>query len=96
MANLIHDPVAMATDAFKKEIRVCRASIEASQSDIAKVLGVGHSRMSVLMSNPDEFTVGRLRKMIRMLKPDPLTVLGLLGYTQTEIRQLQKKWRDSA
>lgn len=96
MASLNHDPMATAREAFDKEIRMCRAAIEASQSDIAKVLGVGHSRMSVLINNPDEFTVGRLRKMIRMLKPDPLAVLGLLGYTQTEIRQWQKKWRESA
>lgn len=96
MAKLLNDPVVAAREGFRKEIRVCRAMIEASQSDLARLLGVGTSRMSVLMKNPDEITVGRLRKMIGMLKPDPLVVLTLVGYTQTEIRQWQKKWRESA
>ncbi len=77
-----------ARNEFKAEIRRQRAGYEIRQSDIACELGIKGPMMSVLFSNPDKFTVERLRIVISMLHLDPKVVLCFLGYSEKEIKQM--------
>ena len=50
-------------------------------------VGVVPSVMSTLLANPDKISVGRLRKIVQALAPDPLIILTLLGYAPKDIRK---------
>lgn len=72
--------------AFITEVKVRRAYLNMSQNDLGHILGISPARVSGLLSNPDELTVGRLRKIIQTLSLDPMIVLAFLGYDQKTIK----------
>lgn len=72
--------------AFITEVKVRRTYLNMSQNDLGKILGISPARVSGLLSNPDELTVGRLRKIIQTLSLDPMIVLKFLGYDQKTIK----------
>lgn len=80
-----------AKKAFQREIKIKRIDYEMSQSALANLIGVGSSRMSILMANPDQLTVERLKKIISILDIDPEIILALLGYTKKQIDALKRK-----
>lgn len=71
--------------AFITEVKVRRTYLNMSQNDLGKILGISPARISGLLSNPDELTVGRLRKIIQTLSIDPMIVLAFLGYDRKTI-----------
>lgn len=83
--------IEAARKAFQREIKIKRIDYEMSQSALANLIGVGSSRMSVLMANPEQLTIERLQKIISILDIDPEIVLALLGYTQKQIEALKRK-----
>ena len=74
--------------AFITEVKVRRTYLNMSQKDLGKILGISPARVSGLLSNPDELTVGRLRKIIQTLSIDPVIVLAFLGYDQKTIKSV--------
>lgn len=73
--------------AFITEVKVRRAYLDMSQNDLGHILGISPARVSGLLSNPDELTVGRLRKIIQTLSLDPMIVLTFLGYDRKTIKR---------
>lgn len=73
--------------AFITEVKVRRTYLNMSQNDLGKILGISPARVSGLLSNPDELTVGRLRKIIQTLSLDPMIVLTFLGYDRKTIKR---------
>ena len=76
---------------FDAEIRIRRAERNLTQGDLGAVIGVSPARMSGLLSDPDSLPVGRLRKIIKALSPDPLVLLAFLGYDQKILRQFKER-----
>ena len=79
-----------AREAFRREVRARRMYHDMEQQYLAKEIGLGPSRMSELLSNPDQITAGRMRKIIHALKLDPIVVLSFLGYTAKDIQSISK------
>ena len=71
---------AKAREEFQKEVKHRRVELDMTQKDLGDLLGVSAPSMSELLSDPDKFSVGRLRRLVRTLDMDPVTVLRLLGF----------------
>ena len=85
------NPTETAKETFIQEIRVRRAYLDMTQSELATAIGVVPSSMSKLISNPDKISVGRLRGIIKALNLEPLIVLKLLGYSQKDVIEFRQR-----
>ena len=65
---------------FQKEVKHRRVELDITQKDLGEQVGVSAPSMSELLSDPDKISVGRLRRLVRVLNLDPGTVLRLLGF----------------
>lgn len=79
-----------AREAFRREIKVRRFYLDLEQQELASEIGLGPSRMSELLASPDKISTGRMRKIVHALKPDPVVVLTLLGYSPKDIQSIAK------
>lgn len=77
----------------QKDIRLQSAEYELRQHDIAVKLNLSDSRTSLLMNNLDKLTAERIRKLVRMLSLDPVKLLRWLGYTDGQIKMINKENR---
>lgn len=84
------DPDEKARGDFLKEIKIKRATLDVKQRELADELDVSQSVMSGLLKRPDKISVGRLRKIIRMLGLDPMIVMLFLGYTPKELKAIKE------
>lgn len=82
---------AAAKDAFRLEIKLQRVHYDMTQGELADHAGMDHSVMSRFLADPDKLSVGRLRKIIRALDLNPLTILALLGYEPRVIQNINKE-----
>ena len=73
------NPDDAARAAFRQEVKVKRAYLDMPQSALAAELNIGPASMSLLLSDPDKISVGRLRVMNKTLGLDPEILLALLG-----------------
>lgn len=87
MARWDANPDQEAREAFRREIKSRRAYADMTQSRLADELGVVPSAVSDMLSNPDKITAARMRKIVRLLRPDPIVVLMFLGYTKKDLIQ---------
>lgn len=79
-----------AREAFRREIKARRVYCDITQQTLGHEIGLSPPAMSELLSNPDKITAGRMRKIVSVLKPDPVVVLSLLGYSGKEIQSISK------
>ena len=82
---------AAAKDAFRLEIKLQRVHYDMTQGELADQAGMDRSVMSRFLADPDKLSVGRLRKIIRALDLNPLTILALLGYEPSVIQNINKE-----
>jgi hypothetical protein len=75
---------------FVLELKLRRVACGMDQKDIGGLLNLSPARISGLMADPDSMTVGRLRKVIRTVLPDPIIVLAYLGYDQKTLNRLKE------
>lgn len=87
MPRLRVDPAEKAKADFLREIKVKRAQFDILQRDIGEEIGLSTSATSSLLSRPDDISVGRLRKIIAMLRLDPVIVMALLGISVKDARK---------
>lgn len=80
-----------AKEAFRTEIKVRRVYCNITQKKLGHEIGVSSPVMSELLSDPDKISAGRLRKIVSVLKPDPVVVLSMLGYTSKDIQSISKQ-----
>ena len=74
---------------FQTEIRKQQGVYDVmSVRALAEKAGMPHTTLSPKLHDPDRFTVAELRKLIRAISPDPVTVLVLLGYEKKEIKKI--------
>lgn len=91
MPKLRVDPIEKAKTDFLREIKIKRAQYDILQRDIGAEINLSVSATSSLLSRPDDISVGRLRKIIAMLRLDPVIVMALLGYS---VKDLKKGFAD--
>ena len=63
-----------------------------SYRSLGDALGIAMSTANEYCNNPDGIRLGTLRKMVRLLKLDPMVVLAALGYTSRDIRNFIKEY----
>ena len=77
-----------ADEDFRKEIRRQQGVYNLmSTRALGKDLGIPPSTLHRKIEEPEKFSVEDLRKLIAGLKLPPAAVLGLLGYSQKEIKK---------
>lgn len=76
---------------FTLELKLRRVACGLNQGDLGNLLHLSPARVSGLLSDPDALTAGRLRKLIKVLSPDPIILLAFLGYDQKILRQLEER-----
>lgn len=63
-----------------------------SYRSLGDALGIAMDTANSYIKNPDGIRIGILRKMVRLLKLDPMIVLSALGYTSRDIRNFIKEY----
>jgi hypothetical protein len=79
-----------AREAFRREVKIRRVCCDMTQQALGNELGLSSSWMSEMLSDPDKISVGRMRKIVRALKPDPAVILSLLGYPAKDVQVITK------
>lgn len=80
-----------AKDAFRLEVKLQRVRNGMTQGELADYADMDRSVLSRFLADPDKLSVGRLRKIIRALDINPLTILTLLGYDIKDIQKMNKE-----
>lgn len=80
-------PEDHADDKFRREIRVKQGYYDLmTQTELAVSCDIPQSTLSKRIAKPENFTVAELRKLVSTITPDPLIILGLLGYSTKDIK----------
>ena len=80
-----------AREEFRKEIIRQRVERDLMQHDIALELNLSDGTTSQLMHNLDKLTADRIRKLVRFLGLNPVALLRWLGYTEQQIKSINKE-----
>lgn len=62
-----------------------------TQRSLAPVLGVCQATAGNYIRNPETIPFGVLRKLVKVLKPDPVLFLKAVGYTTTDIQKIERR-----
>lgn len=62
-----------------------------TQTELGKALGVSQVTAGKYRKDPTDMTFATLRRLIKVLKPNPLILLRALGYSSRDIKQLFEK-----
>lgn len=76
---------------FVLELKLRRVACGVMQKDLGDILNLSPARVSGLLSDPDALTIGRLRKIVKAVMPDPIIVLAYLGYDQKTLSQFKER-----
>ena len=82
MGKIRGKEIEYAEEAFRKEVRSRQGYYDLmSQQALAEAIGMPRPTLRKRMLEPAGMSVAELRKLIKMIKPDPGVVLALLGYS---------------
>lgn len=62
-----------------------------TQRSLAPILGVCQATAGNYIRNPETIPFGVLRKLVKVLKPDPVLFLKAVGYTTTDIQKIERR-----
>ena len=62
-----------------------------TQRSLAPVIGVCQATAGNYIPNPENIPFGVLRKLVKVLKPDPVLLLKAMGYTTTDIQKIERR-----
>lgn len=80
-----------AEEDFRREVRIRQGYYDLmSQQALAEYAGLPRTTLAKRLSAPEGMTVEELRKLVTAIKPDPLIILGLLGYAQKDIKKMKE------
>ncbi len=86
MPRLSQKSVEYAAQDFQKEVQHCLVDSGFNQKDLSRRCKISASTLSRRLSAPADFTVDELQRIVDVLRPDPMIVLSLLGYSKKEVR----------
>lgn len=61
-----------------------------SQRAFGESLGICQSTAGKYLANPETMTLGILRAIVKVIKPDPIVLLKALGYSTKDINNLKR------
>lgn len=60
-----------------------------TQQSLADALGVSQPTAGSYLRNPESIQMGKLRAIVKLLRPDPIVVLKALGYSSKDLQKLR-------
>ena len=87
MPRVIQKAAEYAALDFQKEVQICLIESGYKQKDLSHRCNISAPTLSRRLSDPLDFTVEELQRIVGVLKPDPMIILSLLGYSKKEVRK---------
>lgn len=88
MPRIRQKSTVYAEEDFRTEIRKQQGTYNLmSVRSLAVAADIPSTTLHDKIKDPGKFTVQDLRKLIATISPNPVAVLGLLGYSQKEIKK---------
>lgn len=82
---------------FQREIRSRQGFYDLmSLRALSEATGIPHSTLWAKLKDPDKLEVADLRKLVKVICPDPVILLALLGYSKQDIRRVKNTLEESA
>lgn len=82
---------------FQREIRTRQGFYDLmSLRALAEASGIPHTTLWAKLKDPDKLEVADLRKLVKVICPDPLILLALLGYSKQDIRRVKNTLEETA
>ena len=77
---------------FQQEIRKQQGRYNLmSARSLAGAVGIPHTTLTPKLHEPSKLTVADLQKLVPAIHPDPVILLGLLGYSRQEIKRFKEE-----
>lgn len=78
---------------FLREIRVGQGSADLMNNrSLSDACGIPYQTLLRRIRNPEDFTLGEIRKLIKALPMRPAVLLAFIGYTTQDIKKLAKEY----
>lgn len=61
-----------------------------TQESLGRAVGLSRPTMGKYLKDPMAY-IGTLRKLVQTLKPDPIIVLKVLGYSASDIKEIPRR-----
>lgn len=92
MAKFEHIADQDAVNKFLEEVNAqCWRFGYRSQAALGLALDVSQVTAGKYLKDPDGMTFATIRKLVKVLKPNPLILLKAIGYTNNDLRQFVKE-----
>lgn len=92
MAKLNHVAKQDAVKAFLEEVNAqCWRYGYRSQAALGTALEVSQVTAGKYLRDPDDMTFATIRRLVKVLKPDPVLFLKACGYTSGDIKKFVKE-----
>ena len=92
MAKFEHVAEQNSMNAFLEEVNAqCWRYGYKTQESLGQALDVSQVTAGKYLRDPRNMTFETLRKLTKLLKPDPLILLRVLGYSNLDIKKLCKE-----
>ena len=81
-----------AIDALRGELNAQRWRYGyTSLRSFGDALGIAMDTANTYIKRPDQIRLGTMRKIVKLLKPDPMVILAAIGYTSRDIKKIIKE-----
>lgn len=82
-----------AAEDFLREIRVGQGSADLMNNrSLSDACGIPYQTLLRRIRNPEDFTLGEIRKLFKVLPMRPAVLLAFVGYTTQDIKKLAKEY----
>ena len=90
MPRKTQNPDDAAVEAFTDEINAqCWRFGYRTQASLGDALGISQVTAGKYLRSPADMKFATLRKVVKMLRPDPIIVLKAIGYSDLDIKKLK-------
>ena len=88
MPRIRQKAIQYTEEDFREEIRRRQGACDVmTVRALARLIDMPHTTLGYKLRDPNLLTVEDLRKLVGALKPDPKTMLLLMGYSASEIKK---------
>lgn len=82
-----------AAESLLREIRTRQGAADLMNNrSLADASGIPYQTLLRRIRNPEDFTLGEIRKLFKVLPVRPAVLLAFIGYTTQDIKKLVKEY----
>ena len=80
-----------ATESLLREIRTQQGSVDLMNTRaLADAAGIPYQTLLRRMKSPNDFTLGELKSLVKVVPLHPLALLSFLGYSNKDLKKLME------